>query len=170
MKRTQIALAGTILCTSAVALAAGWFQNSSAGRTGNSIVQTSSSANATASTSLKWNTDLEAALERSRTSGKPVFVDFYATWCPPCKIMDNKTFQDEAVKAELQRYELVKIDVDKSAELAASYGIQALPTLVCLKPEGTRSNFLGYHSPEKLIKVLKGCNKDAADSAESRVQ
>lgn len=152
---------------SAVALAAGWFQNRSAHMPAKSTSQTSASVTASAPKSLKWDTDLKAALERARNSGKPVFVDFYATWCPPCKIMDSKTFQDETVKAVLQRYELVKVDVDKAGELAAEFGIQALPTLVCLKPGGTRSDFLGYHSPEKLIKALKGCTKAADDTAGS---
>lgn len=64
-------------------------------------------------------------------SGKPVLVDFYATWCGPCKAMSPII---EQVGKEVQgKARVLKIDVDKNQLLAAKYQIQAVPTFAIFK-------------------------------------
>lgn len=64
-------------------------------------------------------------------SDKPVLVDFYATWCGPCRMMAQILEQVNAqMSASLQ---IVKIDSDKYPQLASQYGIEALPTLILFK-------------------------------------
>ena len=62
---------------------------------------------------------------------KPVLVDFYATWCAPCKAMSPIV---ESIGKELQgKARVLKIDVDKNQTLAAQYQIQAVPTFMIFK-------------------------------------
>ncbi len=60
-----------------------------------------------------------------------MLVDFYATWCGPCKAMSPAI---EAIGKEVQgKARVLKIDVDKNQALAARYQIQAVPTLMIFK-------------------------------------
>ncbi|MFW6366978.1 MAG: thioredoxin family protein, partial [Spirochaetota bacterium] len=53
------------------------------------------------SNDLAWN-DFDAGLKKSRASGKPMIVDFYADWCSWCKVMDEKTFSNPGIRKILK--------------------------------------------------------------------
>ena len=62
---------------------------------------------------------------------KPVLVDFFATWCGPCKAMHPVL---ENLKLQLgDRLRIIKVDVDKHQQTAAQYGVQAVPTLMLFR-------------------------------------
>ena len=64
-------------------------------------------------------------------SDKPVLVDFYATWCGPCKVMGPVI---EELGKELEgKARVLKVDVDKNQAVAGQYNVQAVPTLIIFK-------------------------------------
>lgn len=80
----------------------------------------------------------DKALKRAGKEDKIVFVDFYATWCGPCKILDKTTLADQKVVKWLTENTIaLKIDVDKNRSLAMKYGVNSFPTLLFVKPDGT---------------------------------
>lgn len=90
---------------------------------------------------------------------KPVIVDFFATWCGPCKIMHP--ILEQAEKTELgQKYDFVQVDVDQSPDLSTQYNIMAVPTLAIFKNGEMLYRQAGVHQPQQLSKVMED-NLDA---------
>lgn len=83
---------------------------------------------------------------------RPTLVDFYATWCGPCR---HQLPIIDMVKAEYgDRTNVIKIDVDKDRELASQYRIQSIPTIVVFKSGEVVWRASGLQSYDKLISVL----------------
>lgn len=110
-----------------------------------------------AKTEIAWLTDYDAALAQARSDGKQVVIDFFATWCGPCKMMDRNTFADANVQKRVADFVPLKIDVDRQSEIAQRYGIEGLPTTMVIDTEGKPvTTAVGYLDPERFLKVLNG--------------
>lgn len=79
-----------------------------------------------------------------KVKNKKVILDFYATWCPPCKEISKNlnTLKDDLPKDVV----VYKIDVDEEPELAQRFGVQGLPTIVYLKDSKKVYQDLGLKS------------------------
>ena len=79
----------------------------------------------------------EDALAWSARTGRPVVVDFFTTWCGPCKMLDRTTWKDPAVVSWLTEKTIaLKIDADQQKKLAKSYRIKGYPTVIVFDSEG----------------------------------
>ena len=77
--------------------------------------------------------------DRARAEDKLVFVDFYTSWCLPCKLMDEDVFSDARFGDFMnERFVSVKIDAEagNGPKLAALYGVRAYPTLLWVDADG----------------------------------
>jgi thioredoxin 1 len=84
----------------------------------------------------------------------PVLVDFYATWCGPCKML--APVLEEVAKRYEGRAKVVKVDIDESPELAQRFGVSAVPTLVLFKDGKAVQKVMGFQSPKQLSTLLDG--------------
>jgi thiol:disulfide interchange protein len=91
----------------------------------------------------KW-VDFSQGLVQAKSAKKLMVVDFYATWCNPCKIMEKRTLRDPRVEQRLKDVVTVRVDSEEEVErgglkgidLATRYAIEVYPTIVVIDAEG----------------------------------
>jgi len=109
---------------------------------------------------VTWSTILaEAALRDA-----PVFIDFYATWCKPCKLLDAMVYNEKEVIAELADVVTFKVDVDKPEyfSLKKRFGIDVLPTLIWCDSNGREiDRFTGYRSSTEFLELVRAFRSGA---------
>ena len=99
-----------------------------------------------------------SALTRAQKAKKLVFVDFYAVWCGPCKMMDRTVYTDSTVALETARYLSRKVDAEKGEgiELARRYKVDAYPTLLVVDAAGKElAREVGYRPADKFRLFLE---------------
>ena len=102
-----------------------------------------------------WGTNFTAVMKDATNAQTPVLVFFTASWCGPCKLMAHTTFLDAQVIAALLAVPRVAIDIDEQSALAGQHGIQAVPTLKLLTPDGeTVVSTTGYQTPDQFLPWL----------------
>lgn len=84
-------------------------------------------------------------------SEKPVLLDFWASWCGPCKALSPVL---DEIAAERSDIKVVKAEVDENRELARKYRVMSVPTLLVIKNGETVSRSLGIQSKEKILSML----------------
>ena len=84
-------------------------------------------------------------------SDKPLLVDFWATWCGPCRMIAPMV---EQIAAERSDIIVGKIDVDQELELAQQFGIASIPTLVLMKNGAVAATLVGYRPKADILKLL----------------
>ena len=115
-----------------------------------------------------WREDYDSALADAKQSGKPVLLDFGASWCGPCQTLEKQVFPDRAVRALLTRdYIAVKVNCDDGSRVADQYHVRSLPTLIVLSPEGQevarRSGSAGAPEIAQWLNQHKGRSAVAAN-------
>jgi thioredoxin 1 len=85
-------------------------------------------------------------------SDKPVLVDFWATWCAPCRMMEPAI--DAIATAYAGRAKVGKLNVDDNLSLTSQYGIRGIPTLLLFKGGQIQEQIPGPASKEAISKLL----------------
>ncbi|MFZ2447628.1 MAG: cytochrome c biogenesis protein CcdA [Syntrophobacteraceae bacterium] len=109
---------------------------------------------------VAWIPYSDEVLREARSQSRPVIIDFYATWCAPCRELEEITFHDNLVVREAQRgFIMVKVDVTRGDNpvhdrLLRQYGVKGVPTLVFLDAEGNERQdlrLLDYLPPDQFL-------------------
>ncbi|MEL6711686.1 MAG: thioredoxin family protein [Pseudomonadota bacterium] len=97
---------------------------------------------------LKTADELKAILEDNTY----VILDFYATWCGPCKMLEPLL---DAIVAKFVDIKVVKIDIEKCLDIASQYKVQVVPTLVFVKDNAIVKNHVGSITNEMLEEMIE---------------
>jgi thioredoxin len=86
-------------------------------------------------------------------SDKPVLVDFWATWCPPCKMI--APVLDEIAAEYADKLTIAKLDIDENTATPAKYGVMGAPTLNLYKGGEVVTQILGAKPKRQLLKLIE---------------
>ncbi len=75
-------------------------------------------------------------------------VDFFATWCPPCKMLAPIV---EELAQEAEGYQIAKIDIDQAIDIANEYGVMSIPTIIFYKDGQEIQRLVGFRNKDELL-------------------
>lgn len=91
-------------------------------------------------------------VEEVMNSEKPVLVDFWASWCGPCRMVIPVV---EKIAEESPEYKVVKVNVDEEQELAAQFGVMSIPTLMVVKNGEVVNKSVGAKNKQQILAMLE---------------
>ncbi len=115
----------------------------------------------TSAPEITWVTSEEAGRTKAQAEGKPVLIDFGASWCKACKELEHETFPAGEVRKEAQRFVAIRVDAtdDENAEtarLTKKYDVKGLPTVIMLDKDGKEvTRFTEFVKPEPFVAAMK---------------
>ncbi len=83
---------------------------------------------------------------------KPALVDFFATWCGPCRMV--APVLDEVADEVAGRALVCKVDIDQSPDIAARYGVSAVPTMILFKGGEPASRIVGAQPKQNILALF----------------
>ena len=113
---------------------------------------------------IAWKESLDEAKKIAVKEKKIIFMDFWATWCGPCKQMLKTTYQDKDVVARSKQFVPVLIDFDKQPDVIKKYHIGTIPHVIFIDAKGnvlkkTEPKFLDAKALLKLMDEVAKKNK-----------
>jgi len=120
---------------------------------------------------IVWVKDYQQAVKTAKEQGKPMLLDFTASWCGPCQRMEKVFWTRNDVVELSKQFVCVKIDADKNAELKKQYGVRAIPHITVTDSWGEAFSFhtgFAKDADAEIINKLSFVPKDFGEIKEAK--
>lgn len=106
-----------------------------------------------------------SSLAKARETNRLLFIDFYAEWCAPCKVLEKNVFPDSRVQKALEGYVFIKVDTDEFPAAGEHFDVAAMPTLLVLDSHGKELHrWVGMVETADLAKRLTELGESAGSA------
>ena len=103
--------------------------------------------------------ELHDKLKKAKSEGKPVMIEFYASWCPSCRALDTHVFSTPSIQKLLQPFSNIRVDLtrktDDLVQIAMYYQVYGTPTFIFYDKEGNEFNTERFQDIEELKDILR---------------
>ena len=98
----------------------------------------------------------DEGMKLAAAEGRPVMIDLYADWCPPCKMLDEQTWPDPEVQKLAGEFVCIKVNVDENGEVGAKYEASSIPLIVFLKSDGAKiDSLVGFREAAAMAEAMQ---------------
>ncbi|WP_430809425.1 MULTISPECIES: thioredoxin [unclassified Carboxylicivirga] len=146
MKKLLLLIGGTLLLTAV------GFQTEASSMSDEKVKEENAVIYLNADTFKEKVFNYESGSEWDYKGDVPAILDFYADWCGPCKMLSPVL--DKIQKEYNGKVQIYKIDTDRQKELAATFGIRSLPTIVFVPLKGEPQAAMGFRSQSDLETMI----------------
>jgi len=109
----------------------------------------------TVSAQVNWIRDMKMAKAIATQNDQLILIDFWATWCGPCRVMDKKMWDLPEMQKKSQHFVALKVDIDSNRDLALEYNIRSIPRVVVINVAGDILwDKTGFSSAEPYLKMI----------------
>jgi thioredoxin-like negative regulator of GroEL len=110
---------------------------------------------------IAWTVSLDDAKKTAAKEKKPIFMDFWAPWCGPCKQMLKTTYQDKAVVERSKQFVPVLVNFDKQPALVKRYNVGQIPVVLFLDTHGKVLKRAEFMDAKAMLKAMDEVAKKA---------
>ena len=104
-----------------------------------------------------FSTDIEGTFAAAKKEKKPVIIDFFGIWCPPCNELDETVFETSAFIEKAKNFKLLKVDADQDSswKIKDKYKVGGYPTVIFTDPKGSELyRVVGYRNLKEFLQIM----------------
>jgi thioredoxin-like negative regulator of GroEL len=103
----------------------------------------------------EWGPDLDQGLQAAKEAGRPVLIDFWASWCQPCKAMETQLWSTPEGKKLTSKFILVRLNFDTATAAIRKYHVSSVPTVIFADSWGNElTRLAGFQGPAPYLRRM----------------